>query len=180
MDFVRDRIKELGKIRNRKMLLGIITVIILVIAAIAIESRINSKPTDIIINKSDISSEKALFINVKPLDTNIIAVKAIDGSYRLAFDDCTRCYQQFGVHGKFKNNADNTGLVCNNCKSEVMYEEMGFLPEESMPYPIHEIEIQSTDDKFVIPAEYLETKKQVLLEMRSGKVTNQYSENPNK
>ena len=180
MDSVRDRIKELGKMRKGKILLGIIIAIILIIVAITVENRINSKPTDITINKGDISTEKALFIPAKPLNTNIIAVKVIDGSFRLAFDDCTRCYQEFGVHGKFKNNSDNTGLVCSNCKSEIMYEDMGFLPEESMPYPIPEVEIQSFDDKFVIPADYLEVKKQLLLEMRSGKVTNQYSENPKK
>ncbi len=180
MDSVRNRVKEHKKIRDKKLLFGLIIVVILVIVAITIENRINSKPEEITINKNEITDEKAIFIPVKALDTSIIAVKTIDGSYRLAFNDCTGCYQQFGVHGKYKNNADNTGLICNNCKSEVMYDEMGYLAEESMPLPIPEVEIQSFDDRFVISAEYLETKKQVLEEMRSGKIKNQYSENPNK
>jgi len=178
MDSVRDRVKEHGKNRNRKLLFGVLAVIILVIVAITVENRISSKPTEVTIYKNEITDEKAVFIPIKQLDTNIIAVKTIDGSYRLAFDDCIGCYQQFGVHGKFENNSDNTGLICDNCKSEVMYDEMGYLTEESMPYPIPEVEIESFDDKFVISAEYLEGKKQALMEMRSGKALNRYSENP--
>ena len=180
MDSVRSRVKEHGKLRNKKLLFGLIAVIILVIVAITIENRISSKPTEITIYKSEISGDKAVFIPVKQLDTNIIAVKTIDGSYRLAFDDCIGCYQQFAIHGKFENNGDNTGLICSNCESEIMYEDMGYLTEESMPYPIAEVEIESFDDRFVISADYLETKKQALVEMRSGKLQNQYSENPNK
>ena len=179
MDSVRDRVKEHGKNRNKKLLFGLIAVIILVIVAVTLENRINSKPQEVTIYKNEITDEKAVFIPIKQLDTNIIAVKAIDGSYRLAFDDCKGCYEQFGVHGKFENNADNTGLICDNCKSEVMYDEMGYLPEESMPLPISEVEIQSFDDKFVISADYLEGKKEMLTQLRSGKRFNKYSENPN-
>ena len=179
MDSVRNRVKEHKKIRDRKLFLGLIAVVVLVIVAITVENRISSKPEEITIYKNEITDEKAIFIPVKALDTSIIAVRTIDGSYRLAFNDCIGCYQQFGVRGKFDNNADNTGLICDNCKSEVMYDEMGYLAEESMPYPIAEVEIEAFDDKFVISADYLETKKQGLIEMRSGKVKNQYSENPN-
>lgn len=180
MDTARSKVKEHSKIRNRKLLFGLIAVVILITLVLWVEEQINSIPKDVTIMKNEISEEKAAFIPLKKLDTNIIAVKATDGSYRLAFDDCIGCYYQFGKHEKFKNNADNTGLVCNNCKSEVMYDEMGYLPEESMPYPIAEAEIISTEDRFVIPAEYLEIKKQELQEMRSGKLVNMYSENPNK
>ena len=98
----------------------------------------------------------------------------------MAFDDCIGCYHQFGKRAGFKNNSDNTGLICNNCKSEVMYDEMGYLTEESMPYPIAEVEISSLEDRFVISSEYLMGKKQALEEMRSGKLKNNYSENPEK
>lgn len=179
MDSVRDRVNEHNKNRKRKFLFGAISIAILVIIAILLENQINMKPTDTTIMKNEISDEKAVFIPLKELDTNIIAVKTTDGGYRLAFDDCTGCYHQFGKHAKFKNNADNTGLICQNCKSEVMYDEMGYLTEESMPYPIPEIEITSLDDRFVISADYLEKKKQALEEMRSGKIVNNYSENPN-
>ena len=180
MDSARDRVNEHGKNRNRKLLFGVLAVIILIIVAITLENRIVSKPQEVTIYKNEISDEKAVFIPVKQLDTSIIAVRTIDGSYRLAFHECIGCYQQFAVHGKCENNADNTGLICENCKSEVMYDEMGYLTEESMPYPIAEVEIESYEDRFVISAEYLEAKKQALAEMRSGKLGNNYSENPNK
>lgn len=179
MDSVRNRVIEQNKNRHKKFLFGIIAVIILIVVAILLERQISMKPTDVTIMKNEISDEKAVFIPLKELDTKIIAVKTIDGSYRLAFDDCTGCYHQFGKHGKFKNNSDDTGLICQNCKSEVMYDEMGYLTEESMPYPIAEVEIISLDDRFVIEADYLERKKQALEEMRSGKLINNYSENPN-
>lgn len=180
MDNVRNRVNENAKSRKKKVLLGIIAIAFVITIATLLENNINSKPTDVTIMKNEISDEKASFVELKELDTNIIAVKATDGTYRLAFDDCIGCYYQFGKHAAFKNNSDNTGLICQNCESEVMYDEMGFLPEESMPYPIAESEITVLEDRFVIPADYLEGKKQVLTEMRKGKVINNYSENPNK
>ena len=180
MDAVRSKVNENNKNRNRKFLFGIIAVIILIMIAILLENNINSKPVEVTILKNEISEEKAVFLPLKKLDTNIIAVKATDGSYRLAFDDCIGCYHQFGKHAKFENNSDNTGLICKNCKSEVMYDEMGYLTEESMPYPIAEVEITSLEDRFIISAEFLEGKKQVLEEMRKGKIVNNYSESPDK
>lgn len=180
MDNIRNRVNENIKSNRRKMLLGLIAIAILIAVAVLLENNINSKPTDVTIMKNEITEEKAKFIELSELDTDIIAVKATDGTYRLAFDDCIGCYYRFGKHARFDNNADNTGLICQNCKSEIMYDEMGFLPEESMPYPIAESEIQSLEDRFVIPADYLAGKKQVLEEMRKGKLKNSYSENPNK
>lgn len=179
MDAVRDRVRENARSRRRKLLMGSVALIILVTIAILLENNINDRPTEVTIMKNEISDEKAVFIPLKKLDTNIIAVKASDGSYRLAFDDCIGCYHQFGKHAQFKNNPAETGLICENCKSEVSYDEMGYLTEESMPYPIAEIEITSLDDRFVISADYLAGKKQVLQDMRKGKITNGYSENPN-
>ena len=156
MDASRQRVKEHEKNKRSKLMFGIVILIILILLAVLLENNINSKPVETTIIKSSISDEKAIFIPVKQLDTNIIAVKATDGSYRLAFDDCIGCYHQYGKHATFKNNADGTGLICQNCQSEVMYDDMGYLTEESMPYPIHEVEITSLEDRFVISAEYLQ------------------------
>jgi len=161
----------------------LVVLIILVIIAVLSENAIHSRIKDIEIMKSDISDEKAIFIPVKALDTNIIAVMTSDGKYRLAFDDCTGCYSQYGKHFSFKNNSENTGLICKNCKSEVMYDEMGFLPEQSMPLPISIemiADIEELEDRILIKAEYLEKMKQELNNMRNGKLFNNYSENPNK
>lgn len=177
MDNVRKKMQERNKTRQKKIILGLVAIVILIVAAIMIERSINMKIVDVTINKNEISDEKAVFIPIRQLDTNIIAVKLTDGSYRLAFDDCTGCYTLYGKHGKFKNNEDNTGLVCKNCKSEVLYEQMGFLPEESMPYPIEKPEIIETEDSFILNKNYLEKHKQILEARRSGKGINPYSEN---
>ena len=180
MDNVRKKVNEQNRNRQKKILLGIIVIIILIVSAIMVERSINMNITDVTIEKSKITEEKAIFIPLRQLDTNIIAVKLSDGSYRLAFDDCTGCYSMYGKHGKFENNSDNTGLVCKNCKSEVLYEQMGFLPEQSMPYPIDKPEIIENDNSFILTKEYLEKHKQVLETKRSGKDINPYSENPAK
>lgn len=139
-----------------------------------VEGYIGRSPKDLTVKKADITDEKAVFIPLKALDTDIIAVKTSDGEYRLAFNDCMGCYYESGKHGRYKNNADNTALVCDTCHSEVLYEEMGFLTEESMPYPIPETEIISTENEFVISAQYQEVKGQILKDMRSGALHREY------
>ncbi len=160
--------------RNKKLLFGALSILFIVLCAFMVESRIGRSPEDLTIEKADITDEKAIFIPLKALDTDIIAVKTADGEYRLAFNDCVGCYYESGKHGRYKNNADNTGLVCDTCHSEVLYEEMGFLTEESMPYPIAETEITSTENEFVISAQYQNVKRQILKNMRSGKLHREY------
>ena len=172
-----ERIKETNRATRKKVLIGIIAIIAIIFFATMIEKSINNQIEDVVIEKSEVTTEKAIFIPIKQLDTNIIAVQASDLTYRLAFDDCLGCYYQKKKHSGFENNRDNTGLICKGCKAEIFYDDMGFLPEESMPYPIIEGEIVSDNDKFVITADYLEGKKLLLDKMRSGKLENAYSEN---
>ena len=178
LDIIRDRIEEQKNTRNRKVLIGFIAIIFIALFAFLLEGAIGRKIEEITIDKATITEEKAIFIPVKHLDTQIIAVKATDGGYRLAFNDCIGCYYTSGKHGRYKNNSDYTGLICDTCKTEIMYDEMGFLPEEAMPYPIVESEIISELEKFVIPEEYLEEKQIVLENFRNGKMENNYSVNP--
>lgn len=169
MDNIRTRLREQAASRNRKILLGVLALAFIVLCAFAMEKTIGSRITDVVIDKSAITEEKAIFIPLRKLDTNIIAVKASDGTYRLAFDDCIGCYYENGKHGRYSNNSDNTGVVCDTCGSEIMYDDMGFLTEESMPYPIAETEIISNEDQFIIPEKYLMNKKAVLENLRKGK-----------
>ena len=90
MDAVRERMNELNKNRRLKLILALIIVVVLIMCVMAIEFHIYNNVVDITIMKEDISDEKASFISVRPLDTNIIAVKTSDGKYNLAFDDCFR------------------------------------------------------------------------------------------
>ncbi len=178
MDNIRSRLEEQNSSRNRKFLVGTIAIVIIVLFAILLESAIGERIDDVEIYKDSITEEKAIFIPIKKLDTEIIAVKATDGTYRLAFNDCLGCYHTNGKHGRYHNNEDNTGLVCDTCHFEIMYDEMGFMPEETMPYPITESEIISDEEKFIIPEEYLQNKKKILKKFRSGKIENNYSVSP--
>ncbi len=178
MDNVREKLKEQNRNRRRKVLVGLIVLIIVVMSAIMIEKNISMSITGVTVEKSSISDEKASFIPIKQLDTNVIAVKFTDGSYRLAFDDCKGCYVQYGKHAKFKNNADNTGIICKNCKSEVAYEDIGYdFGDVVIPYPIYENEIIVNEDSFVLSKDYLEKHQLIFEELRQGKGM-QNTENP--
>ena len=181
MDNVREKVKEQNKSRNRKVIMGLIIIFIIVASAVMIEKNISTNITELSIEKSSITAEKAKFIPVKQLNTSVIAIKLSDGSYRLAFDDCKSCYMQFGKHAKFKNNKDNTGIICKNCKSEVPYEDIGYdFGDVAIPYPIYENEIVASDDKFVLTVDYLEKHKLIFDDLRQGKGMTPLEEKPEK
>ena len=161
MDNIREKVKEHRRNRNKKYFIALVVLIIVVAFVVMIEKNISMSVTDVTISKADVTESKATFISVKQLDTNIIAVKLSDGSYKLAFDECTACFAQYQKRYGFKNNADNTGLVCKKCKSEVVYEEMGYdTGDVAIPYPIYESDIIVNEDSFVIPKKYLEIYQQ--------------------
>ena len=58
MDNVRNRINENAKNRNKKILLGIFTIIFVIMSAILLENNINNKPKDVTIMKNEISKLK--------------------------------------------------------------------------------------------------------------------------
>lgn len=179
MDHVRKRMKEYNKSRQLKIVVGLIAFVAVVVCAILVERSISMQIKDFTVKKSEISEEKAVFIPLKPLKTNIIAVKTGDNDYRLAFDECQRCYLQYGKKSGFKNNENNTGLICKNCKGEVRYEQMGF-GEDTMPYPIYINEIIENEDNFILTKEYLESHKQIFKDFKNGTLGNPYSPNNTK
>lgn len=154
----------------RKAVLGVIFVLVILVAALMIETHISGVIKDFTVKKSSITDEKATFIPLKQLDTDIIAVKASDGTYRLAFNDCTRCYYQEGKHKRFTNNNSEDGLVCENCGCEIKYDDIGFVTEEGTPYPIAESEIISDKENFTLTADYLKNKKLILESWRNGSI----------
>ncbi len=178
MDNVRERITELNKAKQKKLIIGIIAVALIIVLAISIEKTISMRVTDFTINKNDIS-ETATFIPLKSLGTNLIAVKLSDDDYRLAFDACTGCYVTEHKGYGFKNNKNNSSLVCMNCGYEIFYEEMGF-GENAMPYPIYINEISETAESFTLTEDYLEQRKILFEQFEEGNTINSYSENPSK
>ncbi len=178
MDHVRQRMNEHNKNRQKKLIIGIVALIIVIAGAVLIERAISLHVEEVTIKKASITDEKATFIPVKSMKTNIIAVE-VDDDYRLAFDICSGCYFEAGKKSGFENNADNTGLVCKRCRGEISYEEMGF-GEDIMPYPIYINEIIETEDSFVLTKEYLEKHKEKFDKVNQGPNANSYRENPSK
>ena len=174
MDNVMKKVNERRKMSYRKIILGAVLLIMLVLVAVLVERWLasNKAPTDIKIKKSEIPEGTALFIKVDALDTNIIATKVESGDeykYSFVFDDCEGCYQQYGKHYSYKINSDKTAIECKKCGHGPAFEEMGFLAEDCCPVMIHPQDFEDKGEYFLFTAEYLEKKQDELEYKRSGK-----------
>ncbi len=150
-----------------KLLLGIIAVAAIIFGAVAVERNIDKTVRDVNVNKSALSSEKVTYFSVKPLNTRIMAVKASDGTVRLAFEECLSCYYNNGVKSKY---ADKNGsVVCSNCGCVTYYDDMGVLSYECTPYPILSDYIIEDDHTITVPKDFLEECLNMLEVLRSGK-----------
>ncbi|MGN1097406.1 MAG: Fe-S-containing protein [Clostridia bacterium] len=150
-----------------KVFLGLLAVVAIVIGAMAVEKTISSSVKDVVIDKSTLSTDKVSFIKVKPLDTRIMAVIAEDGTVRLAFDECLSCYYNDGVKGNFEDSGES--VVCDQCGCETFYEDMGLLSDECTPIPILSDYITEDETTITIPKAFLESCKEMLDVLRSGK-----------
>lgn len=150
-----------------KVILGIIAVVAIVFGGIGIERIIDTSVKDVNIKKTSLSADKVKFINVKPLDTKIMAVIASDGTVRTAFDDCLSCYYNDGVRAHFTDTGKS--VVCDNCGCETFYDDMGILSYECTPYPILSDYRDEDDHTIMIRADFLEECKDMLGVLRSGK-----------
>lgn len=149
-----------------KLLLGIIAVAVIVFGALAVENAIGNTVREVNIKKSTLSKDKVTFYSVKPLDTQIMAVIASDGTIRLAFNDCLSCYYNDGVRAHFTDTG--VSVVCDNCGCETFYDDMGLLSYECTPYPILSDYIYEDDTHVAIHADFLEECKDMLNLLRSG------------
>ena len=157
--------------------MGIILIVILVIVAVLVENWLasNPAPADIKILKSDIPENGVLFVDVKALDTRIIAVKTEESDtfrYNFAFDDCEGCYQQFGKRSSYKMSEDKTAITCKTCGHGCAFEEMGFVTEDCSPVyiDINDQDIIENESEFIFTADYLTQRKVELDEKRAGAV----------
>ena len=62
MDKVRNRLDEARKSRNRKLLIGVLAVVFIMMCAFSVERNISNRIEDVSIDKSKITDEKAIFI----------------------------------------------------------------------------------------------------------------------
>ena len=159
--------KENKRFPYFKIFLGLLCILAVVLVALLVEKNIKSAVKDVTINKSSVSSESVRFTNVKPLSTKIMSVRASDGSYRLAFDDCLSCYYNEGVRAHFTDTG--VSVVCDNCGCETFYDNMGLISDECTPIPILSDYIIETADSITVPKDFLERAKEMLDVLRIGK-----------
>lgn len=159
--------KENKRFPYFKIFLGLLCILAVVFVALLVEKNIKSAVKDVTINKSSVSSESVSFKNVKPLSTKIMTVRASDGSYRLAFDDCLSCYYNEGVRAHFTDTG--VSVVCDNCGCETFYDDMGLISDECTPIPILSDYITETADSITVPKDFLERAKEMLDVLRIGK-----------
>ncbi len=149
-----------------KIFLALLCVLAVALTAFMMEKTIGSSVKDVEISKAKIT-DGAYFKSVRPLSTKIIAVKASDGSYRLAFDDCLSCYYNEGVRAHFTDTGES--LVCGNCGCETFYDDLGLISDECTPIPILGEYITQDDETITVPKDFLERCKEMLDVLRIGK-----------
>ncbi len=149
-----------------KIFLGLLCIAAIAVCAIAVEKTISSSVKEVVIDKSDIT-DTVTFFKVKRLSTKIMAVKASDGSLRLAFDECLSCYYNDGVKSNFEDSGES--VICDNCGCETIYDELGLLSDECTPIPLLEEYITDNGSTLSISKEFMERCKEMLDVLRSGK-----------
>lgn len=149
-----------------KVILTLMVIAAVIVTALAVERTISKSVKDVVIEKTSIGS-KVQYIKVKPLSTKIMAVRTPEGDIRLAFDECLSCYYNDGIKGSFSDTG--SGVVCSECGCETAYEDMGILSDECTPIPILAEYVIDNGDTITIPKAFLETCKDALDTLRSGK-----------
>lgn len=150
-----------------KIFLGLLAVAVIVFGAFSVEKAIGNTVRDVNIKKSSLSTDKVTFRSVKPLDTDIMAVIASDGTVRLAFNDCLSCYYNDGVRAHFTDTGKS--VICDNCGCETLYDDMGILNYECTPYPILSDYVIEDDTTIEVRSDFLEECRDMLNVLRSGK-----------
>lgn len=111
---------------------------------------------DIIIDENAVSNT-AVFYDYDTDGTviEVFAVKASDGSTRIAFNTCQICngspYAYFVQQGNY--------FICQNCKNAFSRDDIGILHGGCNPVPVTEENYQIENEKIIIPSQFLEQYK---------------------
>jgi len=116
------------------------------------------KDADMVIPLAGIS-EKALFLPAEILGTKleVIAVKAPDGTIRLAFNTCQVCYDS--GRGYYKQ--EGRVLACQNCGNRFSMDRVGVESGGCNPVPIFQEYTTADETSITIPLDFL-TEAQVI------------------
>ncbi len=164
-----DTVQKTKRFPFFKIFIGILGLIAVLAVAIGAEKHISSIIKDVNIKKDNLSTEEVTFFDVTPLDTQIMAVIASDGTCRLAFNECLSCHYNDGVKATFTDDTERKIVKCTNCGCETAYDDLGILREDCTPIPILNDYIVIDDHTIMIPKEFLTDCKTMFDVIRSGK-----------
>lgn len=120
---------------------------------------------DIIIDESSISSTAAFYdYDANGTTIEIFAVKASDGSSRIAFNTCQSCYGS--PYAYFIQQEDV--LQCQNCGQYFELDSVGTVHGGCNPIPITEENYENSDGKITVSAEFLEQYKAAFSNWKKG------------
>lgn len=107
---------------------------------------------DIVIQSNEIDDTAKFYpAIIDGLEIEVIAVRALDGTIRTAFNTCQSCY----TSGRgFFVQQDNV-LICNNCGNQFIFDQIEKTNGACNPVPITESVKTVTEDTITIPQEYL-------------------------
>lgn len=157
----------MAKQKKQKILLPIAAVAVIAVAAAAIAvpkllKSGNETDTaagtvafqgDIVIPESEVG-ETATFYDYDADGTTVelFAVRASDGTVRLALNTCQVC--NGSPYAYFVQKGDS--FICQNCKNTFKRDSIGTVHGGCNPTPLTEEEYQVTDGNIIVPAELLE------------------------
>ncbi len=108
--------------------------------------------TDLVITLSEIT-ENALFFPavINGTELEIIALKAPDGTVRIAYNTCQVCY----LSGKGYYTQKGEHLVCENCGNRFSLSEVGVAHSGCNPIPLTANDMTVSNTEIIIPMETL-------------------------
>ncbi len=111
---------------------------------------------DLIIQKSEISETVKFYpYNIGKTNMEVMAVKASDGTVRIAFNTCQICYDS--GRGYYKQEGDE--LVCQNCGNRFYIDQLEKIKGGCNPVPITKEYKSEDDESIIITQAFLEANK---------------------
>lgn len=117
------------------------------------QSEIQSFSGDIVIDEASLSETAAFYdYDANGITVEAFAVKASDGTARLALNTCQVC--NGSPYAYFVQQGDD--FICQNCKNVFKRDSIGTVHGGCNPVPLTEEDYRVEDGKIIIPAEILQ------------------------
>ncbi|MCD7854428.1 MAG: DUF2318 domain-containing protein [Clostridiales bacterium] len=120
---------------------------------------------DVIINEADVTAEAAYYdYDADGTNVQLFAVKASDGTVRLALNTCQVCMGS--PYAYFKQEGDS--FVCQNCGNAFQTDYIGIEHGGCNPVPVTEEYYTSSNGKITVSAEFLSAYKDSFASWKKG------------